>query len=118
MYGLPSDFDASVFVGAELVLVSYTANTIHLVFEPDLEVTIESSHIVRIDSNATETVARPPVVTSCLMALVGKKVQTAVGTSDGTLVLTFENGGSVSCIDDSKEYESYRIRSNGKEFVI
>ena len=29
MYGLPPDFDASVFVGTELIQVSFSANTVH-----------------------------------------------------------------------------------------
>lgn len=49
MYGLPSDFDASIFVGRELQQVSFTVNTVHLTFDGDVAITLESSFVFQMD---------------------------------------------------------------------
>jgi hypothetical protein len=118
MYGLPADFDASIFIGRELVQVSFTTNTVHLVFDGDIAITVESSFVLQ-HSPGTEAVKQaPPVESSSLMALVGRQVRSAHADTDGTLTLRFDGGGTLACLDDSKDYESYHIRLLGKEIVV
>jgi hypothetical protein len=118
MYGLPPDFDASIFVGRELVQVSFTTNTIHLAFDGDIAITVESSFVLRL-GNWTEPVTEaPPVHSSSLMALVGHRVRSARAATDGTLTLHFEGDGTLACLDDSKDYESYHIQAPDREIVV
>lgn len=118
MYGLPPDFDASVFVGTELTQVSFSVNTVHLVLEPGVWISIEASFSVQVGAGAPFVTNSPPVESSELMALIGKKVRAAAGSVDGTLTLTFENGGTVVCLDDSDGYESYTVHARGKTFIV
>lgn len=118
MYGLPDTFDASVFVGVQLVQVSFSANTVNLVFEPAISVTIEAAFVVNAGAGLQPVKCSPPVRSSELMALIGAHVVVATGNADGTLVLDFDNGGRVVCLDDSAHYESYKIRANGLDLVV
>ena len=52
------------------------------------------------------------------MTLIGEHVVAATGNADGTLVLEFDNGGKIVCLDDSLDYESYKIRANGLDLVV
>ena len=118
MYGLPSDFDASVFIGRELQMVAFTVNTVHLSFDGEVELTIETSFDVQLDDTSEAVRQAPPVQTSSLMSLVGRTIRSARAHSDGTLMLDFSGGGTLTCIDDSKEYESYHIRVHGREIDV
>jgi hypothetical protein len=43
VYGLPSDFDPTVFVGRELERITFGVNVIVLAFDGDLTVSVSSS---------------------------------------------------------------------------
>lgn len=118
MYGLPPDFDASIFVGRELEQVSFSANTVHLTFDDDIAITLESSFLFQTDKTQTAVKQEPPVQSSSIMSLVGRRVCSARSTSDGTLTLQFTGDGTFTCVDDSEEYESYHIWFCGKEIVV
>ena len=118
MYGLPATFDPSVFVGAELVEVSFSANTVNLIFEPEIVVTIEAAFVISAGAGLQSVKHSPPVQSSDLMTLIGERVVAATGEADGTLVLGFENGGRITCLDDSMHYESYKIRAKGLDLVV
>jgi hypothetical protein len=32
--------------------------------------------------------------------------------------LQFEGGGALTCLDDSKEYESYHLHLRGREIIV
>jgi len=118
MYGLPATFDASVFVGVQLMQLSFSANTVNLIFEPEIVVTIEAAFVVSAGAGLQPVQYSPPVQFSDLMTLIGEHVVVATGSVDGTLVLEFDNGGRIVCLDDSVHYESYRIRANGLDLVV
>ena len=118
MYGLPVDFDASIFVGRELAQVTFTENTVHLTFDGDLAITVESSFILKLGAQAEAIKQAPPLKSSNLMTLVGSKIRLAEATRDGTLTLHFERGETLAFLDDSKEYESYHIHATGKVFTV
>lgn len=105
----------SLFVGHELEAVTFTANTVHLAFDSSLAVTIEAAFVVRLGSSEHETNA-PPVRSSRLMTLVGHPVRLASAVQ-GNLTLHFE-GGTLSVLEDSMEYECYRIYASGEEIVV
>jgi hypothetical protein len=118
MYGLPEDFDASVFVGRELQQVSFTANTISLVFDGDVAIAVESTIVLQLGSVAAPERQTPPVTSSRLMALAGLTVQSARSDRDGTLALDFGGGRSLTLLDDSSQYESYQIQMPGRQIVV
>jgi hypothetical protein len=118
MYGLSATFDASVFVGKELIEVCFSVNTISFSFERDVLITVMGSFIHRDKQSTSVNKQSVPVSTSSLMNLAGKKVQIAEARQDGTLTLHFENGHSLILLDDSQAYEAYIIRIGDKETIV
>jgi hypothetical protein len=118
MYGLPADFDASVFVGRELEQITFTTNTIGLVFKGDIVVTVESSLVFRAGESAEPIKESPPVESSGLMALLGRQVLLADTGADGSLTFHLSGGGTLALLDDSREYESYHILTPEREIVV
>jgi hypothetical protein len=118
MYGLPADFDPTLFLGRELEQVSFTANTVHLTFDGDASITILDTFEVRLVQGAAPVRQTPPVEQSNLMGLLGRRVVSAHRTATGTMALAFEQGGELLCMDESTQYESYTIRIGGREIVV
>lgn len=117
MYGLPSAFDATFFVGRQLVQVALTENTLHLAFDGDVSVTIESGYRHRGLRGAQEA-GEMPVRSSAIMSLLGRVVRHAAGETDGTLTLTFEDDQQLVCLDDQASFESHKISNRGTETVV
>ena len=114
MYGLPSGFDASRFVGCMLEQVSFSVNTIHLSFSKNASITTESCFAHSLPGEACDSGrAHVPVCDSRLMQLLGESIECAEASSDGTLSLRFANGHRLVFYDDTPQYEAYRIRLGG-----
>lgn len=118
MHGFPPDLDPAVFCGRELQLVSFTSNTVHLSFDGDASITVESTFLYQLDDASALVQQVPPVAASALMSLLGRKVGAATSNTDGSLRLQFEGGGIFTCLDGSKGYESYHVCVDGKEFHV
>jgi hypothetical protein len=118
MYGLPIDFDGSEFVERQLIQISFTENTIHLVFEGDVSLTLLSTFKYRLAQSDTTYEETIPVLSSQLMGLIGDKVKSATASRNGELSLLFGTGGNLTCVDDSTEYESYSIHIGDKEIIV
>jgi len=118
VYGLPADFEPALFLGRELEQVSFTANTVHLIFEGDASITILGTFEVRLVQGAASVRQTPPLEQSNLMGLVGRRVVSAHRAGAGTIALAFEEGGALLCLDESTQYESYTIRIGGREIVV
>lgn len=116
MYGLPENFDPLCFVQKTLEQISFTANTMHLSFCDDVSITVESCFVYSSGRNTERTCV--PVQVSGVMQLIGESVTNAAKDSKGSLVLIFSNGHSFTCLDDTKMYESYRLRFGGEEIVV
>ena len=117
MYGLPHDFDASVFVGRELESVCFAANSIELSFDQDVSITLQGTFRFRPSTEDDEETCAVPVERSNLMRLVGRVIDRAASAPDGTLIL-FAGEATLTCVDDSPEYESYQIRLGDREVVV
>ena len=119
MYGLPEDVDLSMFSGCTLESVTFTQNTIHLAFDRSTSITLESSYAYYsgVAANAPEHKTVPPVG-SQLMRLVGHSVALAARSTQGGLLLQFDDGQSLDILDDSTEYESFRITVGDREIVV
>ena len=118
MYGLPKDFNASIFVEHELVQICFTINTIHLYFDGEVSVTLLASFAYSPTLNEASSIETVPVLSSSLMQLIGKKVGSATAKVDGTLTIVFQDGASLVCLDDSLDYESYSIRIGEREIIV
>jgi Family of unknown function (DUF6188) len=120
MYGLPEGFDGSMFIGRTAELVSFSANTIHISFDGDVSITLQSSFEHRLGTEKPDEacVQRVPVEESRLMQLAGRTVEAVEANTDGTLALRFTGGHVLRCFDDSPNYESYRIAHGTDEIYV
>lgn len=119
MYGWPDSLDPIRFVGHVLNELTFTQNTVHLVFDEQLSVTIESCYMHSIDGEVDEGgLTCLPVKRSSLMQLLGESIESAVATKHGALTLNFTNRQKLVCIDDDPLYEAYRVKIGDEEYVI
>ena len=119
MYGLPKDFDISVFVGMELIQICFAVNQMSAHFEKKITITSESSFGYSIDKNgAGAKVYRIPVQSTEIMELIGHNVAEATVVGSGGLCLLFDNGHSLIFYDDMSNYESYHIYLSDKEIHV
>jgi hypothetical protein len=116
VHGLPSDFNASPFVGRILDVVSFSANNTHFNFDDDVSITVEGSYSHVSPSGGAE--CEVPVDYSELMQLVGESVLVAEASEDGTLDLLFSNKQRLIVYDNSVQYEAYRITIRGQETIV
>lgn len=65
MYGLPTDFDSNFLIGRKLELISFSENTLSIVFDAEVSITVLAS----IKYN--EDVFDIPIKRSSLMSLLG-----------------------------------------------
>lgn len=123
MYGLPEDIDVSFFVGKTLNVVSFAVNVIHLIFDGEVRINIESSfqhqQTHEVVSHQLGTIQSVYMIqASSLMQLAGHAVVAALGIEDGTLKLTFDHGHVLQCLDDSEGYECYNFTDGARLWVV
>ncbi len=118
MYGLPKDLDLSVFINKEIEEITFTVNTIVFCFGIGLSITTESIVEFFYLKDGSCCCVEPPVESSNLMMLLGKKIVNAIANPNGKLELAFDDGMKLGFLDDSSQYESYRINIDGKEIVV
>jgi hypothetical protein len=136
--GLPSDFDPEVFVGRLLELVSFSENTIVLVFADALTVSISgtvayqrspdapvereraAAPLKRARERATAPVKREqaPALRTGLIDAVGRVVEAAELKSPRELILRLEGDFSVTLLDDCDHYECYQIELKDRLVVV
>ncbi len=117
MYGLPTGFNATKFVGRTLDEVAFTVNSICFSFDEEVAITVESS-LEHCDPDGRVYRATPPVSDSCLMRLVGAVVRSADASTDGTLILQFGDGQTLTCYDDLVAYECYHIWFGNEQIIV
>jgi len=110
MYGLPSDLDLSFLVGATLLQVCIGANEVILRFDRDASITIESRFSVCDLNGHTIVFDDAPSSAACLAELLSDSITDVLGCPDGTLRLSFAEGGFLEVYDSSNDYESYQIQ--------
>ncbi len=117
MHRLPPDTDLSFLVGATLTQVCIGENEFILNFDTGPAIMVASS--VRISARHAEAVELDSAVAAGgkLTAELGGRVESAVGTVDGTTTLTWSSGTVVSLLDNWADYESYTIR-HGSTIVV
>jgi len=118
MFGLPKDFDASILVGRTLELICFAQYQIFLHFDEKVSIDVRSALSHQESLNLAPRRVEIPVLQSDLMVLLGHSTVKAFGNDEGTLSLEFDNGHSLHCLDDSKQYESYTITYSGREIIV
>ena len=109
MYGLPDDFDATIFVGCTLELISFTANTIHFAFDKQTSITVSGSYALKRGVHHGIERGTAPASSSQLMVLIEKQILSGQADKEGTLTLHFTDGFQLEIFDDSKDFESYSM---------
>jgi len=119
MYGLPPNFDYSIFVGRVVEQVTFMQYMVWIVFDHNLSIAIESSYSHQsCPSDDEDKVIDVPPEQSTLMQLTGKVVESAEAENPKTLVLHFQGGQVFKCFDDSQAYECFKIVNKGKETIV
>ncbi len=110
MYGLPENFDTSFILGRTLELICFNENTVYLHFDGGLLLSIESEYAhQKPESDAVDQIYEVPFLDPNIAQLLGSPIIDGSASTDGTLILTFENGHRLQILDTSGQYESYRI---------
>ena len=118
MHGLPSDFNDELFLGKELRQVRFAPHSVHFDFDEDLSISVESTYVLRKNDFETVRTERIPVVSSEVMVLAGRTVLAARALPGGTLALCFDDGTWLEMLDDSPNFECYRVASPTGGFVV
>ena len=118
MYGLPSNFDASIFVEHELEQICFSATNVTLHFGDGVSISVLSAVAYSLSSTDPRQVESVPVSYSGLMRLIGKRVLSAESEVDGHVILRFSGGAELHLRDDSTNYESYSIRVGNREIIV
>jgi len=118
MYGLPVGFDASVFVGRKLDQLSFSENTLHLIFDSEISITVLSSISFQKGGASAEQRFEVPIGSTDLMMLLGRVVQRASAERSGRLILEFDGAYALTFEDDSDAYESYHIQIGDKRTIV
>ncbi len=118
MYGLPKDFDGSVFIGKEIIQICFAVNQVSVQFEK-ITVTSEASFGYSLTKDrGAEKVYQIPVRSSEIMELVGHAVTEVTVEGPGGLCLHFDNGHSLIFYDEMSNYESYHIYLSDKAIHV
>lgn len=118
MYGLPADFDYSIFAGITVVQIAFMEYSVRIEFDSDLSILMESSYSHQLHAGDEERVVLIPPNNSTLMQLVGKEVVSAGAQDSHTLVLRFKGHHILKCFDDNKMYECFKIIDGQKETIV
>jgi len=121
VYGIPSDFDPQIFVGATLTTVTFAQFSVRLEFETydELALTMEGSyrHSGPADAGWHDEV-EIPTRESRLMQLAGRDVEAAEVESLQTLALFFSDGQALSVLDDAEDRESFQIQHAERLMIV
>jgi len=117
MYKWPKELQPSEFRGLAVEAITFTINTITMIFGDDYFLTVES----RLQLKTIDRVEEIPIPASntSLVALLGKSVQESDLDADGaSLLLSFGDGYQLRLEGGDKEYECFHINAKGKEFTV
>jgi hypothetical protein len=118
MYGLPKNLDLGFFDRKVLLQVCFGAHDLILNFDGGLSIAISSSiGFTRPDIRASRH-ANFRDAAGTLLTLINRQLVSAGTDGRGTLILSFEQGETISIYDDSSQYESYTIKNRDQLIVV
>lgn len=112
MHGLSTDVDLTFLNGRTLTSVHGDEYQVRLVFDDDVEASLEC------DCQVNGVLAPIGEVSDALASLVGKRVLAATHAGNGGVRLAFGPEDEVVLLDSSEEYESYTITSKSGTIVV
>lgn len=125
MYDFPDDFTGDCFLNRRPESVQFTVNTVALAFDnenrtlPNLSITTTSPFRHHSSDGDHDDATQYPVRASKLMQLIDVAIKAVKIIRPGTLILEFEDGQSLTLLDDTPgQYESYYISLSGKTIII
>ena len=117
---MSKDLDLNFLNGREVVQVAIGVYQIQFGFDEDVIIYVESQFnyfdgqeewIWKPEPGAAQIAART-------VSLLSATIQNFDRQENGTLILTFSNGGRLTILDSSREYESYQITRPGQTIVV
>ena len=120
MYGLRNDVDLSFLNARELIQVAIGAYQIQFGFDEDVMIYVESQFSY-FDGQEEWTWKPEPGgahVAARTVSLLSATIQNFDRQENGTIILKFSNGGRLTILDSSREYESYQITRPGETIVV
>jgi len=120
MNGLRKDTNLGFLNARELVQVAIGVYQIQFGFDENVTIYVESQFsyydgqkewIWKPEPGAAQIAART-------VSLLGATIRNFDSQENGTLTLTFSNGGRLTLSDSSQEYESYQITRPGETIVV
>ena len=120
MHGLRNDIDLSFLNARELIQVAIGVYQVQFGFDEDVMLYVESQFnyfdgqdewIWKPEPGAAQIAART-------VSLLISTIQNFDRQENGTLTLMFSNGGRLTILDSSREYESYQITRPGQTIVV
>jgi hypothetical protein len=118
MYGLPINFDANIFLGRQIESITYASNVIVISLDLGITFSVESSLDylpVGVESNLTDAF---PLTSTRLITFIGNVIIKAIIVEQKDIMLFFEGNSWIAIKDDSKYYESYKIKIGETEIVV
>jgi Family of unknown function (DUF6188) len=118
MYGLDTSIDLSFLKGREMIQIAIGIHQVIFAFDQETRISIESEFRLVCRGGGFEWKPGMPEAAAPSVRLLGAAIERVDGQKDGTLVLGFSTGDSLTVLDNSKEYESYTITRRGETIVV
>ena len=125
MYGLSSDIDLTFLRGLNLIKVCVSPARVQFHFcQPgsttsDTGISVDINYRHRHGDKEYEWSPGIPLSNSCsVLLLIGASIADLQGDSDGTLLLRFTNGDSLTLYDETTMYEAYHIWHGTDPLII
>jgi hypothetical protein len=112
MHGLPKDFPHASLVGAKLIQLCLGENDLQLHFDNRSSLFIESS--IRLRGTAYSEFRK---AAASLADLLGREISESKSEGNSCLALSF-GSDVLEIFDDSKHYESFVFKSDGRDFIV
>jgi hypothetical protein len=118
MYGLPPEANLSFLGDQTLLQVCIGLHELILNFDQGVSITITSSVGFAFPEGTYHRYDDFREAAAVTSALLNQRVLSATGQADGTLSLKFEGCSRLDVFYDSKQYESYTIRTREHLIVV
>lgn len=117
MNGLPENVNFEFFVGRELGGITFGRWQTIFLFDQQVELSVESEFELH-EGKSRKRFSDPLLAAQRLVQYIGSTV-TGVGTqTDGTLILTWESGQTMTVFDSTEHYESYQVHHGEAIWVV
>jgi len=120
MHGLRNDIDLSFLNARELIQVAIGVYQIQFGFDEEVVIYVESqfSYFDGQDEWIWQPGPGAAQIAARTVSLLNATIMNFDRQENGTLTLKFSNGGRITILDSSRDYESYQITRPGETIVV